>query len=135
MFKANIIKQEINNKINYTLGRKIERDAGGGIAAVLHVSKKANAKIHDGHKGHARVENAIPRSKGTFVSHFMVHGQHERDAFEGINGRAKVDGPVVIGRHHVEFAHGLERAVHEQLDQYDAHRKDHEKIGERAEWS
>ena len=96
--------------------------------AVLEVAEEADAEEHDGDHGHAGVEHAV--SLGELL---LVHGQHERDALEGVNGRAEVHRPRAPRGDQVEFGEGLHRAHEEQLVHDDEHGADHERVGDGAE--
>ena len=96
--------------------------------AVLEVAEEADAEEHDGDHGHAGVEHAV--SLGELL---LVHGQHERDALEGVNGRAEVHRPRAPRGDQVEFGEGLHRAHEEQLVHDDEHGADHERVGNGTE--
>ena len=65
----------------------------------------------------------------------MINRHNERNALEGVNSRAEVDRPRLEVGDELEFAERLESVREEDLEEYEAHREDHETVGECAEGS
>lgn len=65
----------------------------------------------------------------------MINGHDKRNALEGVNSRAEVDRPCLEVRDELEFVERLESVGEEDLEEYEAHREDHEAVGECAEGS
>ena len=63
-----------------------------------------------------------------------MNRQHERNAFERVEGRAVEEWQLGHRRDQVELVEGLQSATHE-LVYDDQHRREHERVGQRAKWS
>lgn len=65
----------------------------------------------------------------------MINRHDERNALEGVNSRAEVNRPCLEVGDELELTERLESVREEDLEEYEAHREDHEAVGERAEGS